>query len=939
MLGSLELRNSEGQVLSGILRQPKRLALLAYLALAKPRGFHRRDTLLALFWPELDSSHAHAALRKTLHVLRQAMGADVLLNRGDEELSLDSQLFTCDAWTFEGAAEEGRLRDAMELYRGKLLEGFHVSGASPDLDRWLDGEQRRLAKLAAEAAWTISADEESAGDPKAAVNWGQRAFDMALPDEPMLRRLLVLLDRDGDHAGALRAYERFAAYLSTEFEAEPAPESRALIEAIRDRTTISPDHLDSLTRRPDPRLESSPQVSKSRAAEHPEPRQEPIPVAAHSRWRGPLILVAFFAVASLIPVLLALRADDRPALDPNRVAVAPFRVFDPALEVWGEGVVDYLARSLDKAGAIRTLSPTAAVRAWEGRSDVASAGAMGRRTGSGLVVFGTLMGLGADSLRVNATVYDVAEEEVIGDIDIRGSADRVDGVVDSLTVEVLRHLRTARENVALAHASIGSRSMPALKAFLQGEQAFRNAAWDTARAFFARATELDTAFALAYSKLGATVLYSELGRDGWQHVLRAGELNHNLSRRDSLLVEVGAEVAAIVTGKVPPEEVKERAELAYATALYAAKEYPQDAGAWYTLGAVREHLYDNLGTTTAQMAEAYQRSLELDSAYAPAYRPTLRYVMDEGDIESARAYARQYLSLNPPDRVIGLPLLLDRLLDPEVEAADADRLLDSLPTEPLFLGWIRLWLLTDSTELAIRVARASAAREHDPRFWFTADRIVQRNLAAELAYRGHLREAFQIAGTEDSGWFQMLPPELAALGAVPEAAADSAFQVWLEEEPMEPRGVKYVLWWWAARADTGSIARYMVRREDPTNVEALAALALARGDTAGALEQFADWTPHWDADPYSVIIKSRLLAASGRVEEASAELERPFLQDWPLTSRVVWRLERARLSERLGRSEDARRDYRFVSEVWRYADPELKPYVEEAKAALERLGA
>jgi len=43
-------------------RQPKRLALLAYLCLATRGGAVRRDTVLALFWPELDQSRARAAL-------------------------------------------------------------------------------------------------------------------------------------------------------------------------------------------------------------------------------------------------------------------------------------------------------------------------------------------------------------------------------------------------------------------------------------------------------------------------------------------------------------------------------------------------------------------------------------------------------------------------------------------------------------------------------------------------------------------------------------------------------------------------------------------------------------------------------------------------------------------------------------------------------------
>ena len=53
-LGSMSLTSPEGEDLSSIRSQPKRLALLVYLALARPRAFHRRDTLLSLFWTDLD---------------------------------------------------------------------------------------------------------------------------------------------------------------------------------------------------------------------------------------------------------------------------------------------------------------------------------------------------------------------------------------------------------------------------------------------------------------------------------------------------------------------------------------------------------------------------------------------------------------------------------------------------------------------------------------------------------------------------------------------------------------------------------------------------------------------------------------------------------------------------------------------------------------------
>jgi hypothetical protein len=60
LLGSADLRDRDGRGALSVLAQPKRLALLAWLTRAT--GFHRRDTIIGLFWPELDVEHARAAL-------------------------------------------------------------------------------------------------------------------------------------------------------------------------------------------------------------------------------------------------------------------------------------------------------------------------------------------------------------------------------------------------------------------------------------------------------------------------------------------------------------------------------------------------------------------------------------------------------------------------------------------------------------------------------------------------------------------------------------------------------------------------------------------------------------------------------------------------------------------------------------------------------------
>jgi serine/threonine-protein kinase len=51
ILGPTDLRTADGRELRPVLQQPKRLALLAYLALAGPHHFRQRDSILGLFWP------------------------------------------------------------------------------------------------------------------------------------------------------------------------------------------------------------------------------------------------------------------------------------------------------------------------------------------------------------------------------------------------------------------------------------------------------------------------------------------------------------------------------------------------------------------------------------------------------------------------------------------------------------------------------------------------------------------------------------------------------------------------------------------------------------------------------------------------------------------------------------------------------------------------
>src|SRR5258705_4517789 len=76
----------------------------------------------------------------------------------------------------------------------------------------------------------------------------------------------------------------------------------------------------------------------------------------------------------------------------------------------------------------------------------------------------------------------------------------------------------------------------------------------------------------------------------------------------------------------------------------------------------------------------------------------------------------------------------------------------------------------------------------------------------------------------------------------------------------------------------------------------------------------------------------------GPTRQAVALLE-TFTPPVLLVEEVLFKLEAGRIYERLGQRDQAIAKYRFVVAAWRNADPELQPYVEEAKTALRRLSA
>jgi tetratricopeptide (TPR) repeat protein len=690
-----------------------------------------------------------------------------------------------------------------------------------------------------------------------------------------------------------------------------------------------------------------------------------------TRWRGWIVPAAALALLAAIAIALVRSRATAPAtLDANLVAVAPFDVVTPALHSWSEGLVDVLSRSLDGAGPLRTVSPTVILKRWTGRPDPASAAALGRRTGAGLVVFGALDRSGADSVRIRAALLDLGDKGAPPEVEVRGDTLRMDQLIDSLAVSLLRELNRTRSIGAVRQSSLGARSLPALKAFLRGEQFYRRALWDSSLAQYDRAIALDSTFALAYQRIGWVLGWQPPGAatygPGDKYGRLASAFNHGLAPRDSLLIVVhalqGTVFDAVNSDTEEPDYFAIKRRL-FVTLAEARRRYPGDPEFWYVLGEARWHVDDPGVATDDEALDAFDHAIALDSAFSPAYQhiPGIAIAVDLGDPARARRYLAAYVRLNPQeDKTSGLHLAAI-LLDPDKAGLpETRRLIEAAPGTSLFrasIEYLNTW--PDSAETAVLLLRSLAFGHHSMRGAITDSLRRRQLLAFALTQRGHLREAHQLqpvfAATER---WQDPYVRLALLGAVPVDTAAGAFRRAVERDlPAGVIGLIPVLPWWFAQRDTTVLKRFasqvdsIAPRDSARPVgnprryyaaeAARAYLTLLRGDSVGALQAFAslpDSTCGLVSCYAQKLTEARLLQAAGEERRAIelldrwVELQGDFSPPDPLAV-----LELARLAEHLGERDKAIKSYQYVANAWRHADPELQRYVEEARSGLTRL--
>jgi serine/threonine-protein kinase len=505
-LGVAELKGPEGRSVQSVLARPKLLGLLAYLAVASPRGFHRRDSLLPLLWEELDEDRARRALRQSLYHLRRALGEGAIVTHGDEEVGLDENVIWCDTAAFADALDRDSPQDALDLYRGHLLEGFNVAGAVV-FERWVDDRREELRRAARTAAWQLAERAEAEGDSSGAADWARRAVSLDPFDESLVCEAIALLDRAGNRSGAVREYEAFARRLDDELGLEPSPETRALAEAVRARSTAAPprEYIE----------EGSTAALEPAASELAGPEPAAAPAARPGRKRRPLIPVLAAAMAVVLIVAGILLWPDKQgpvstepyAPDPRSIAVLPFENLGGEAETdpFVSGIHEDILIHLYKIAGLRPISRTSVMEYRDTRKNLKE---IADELGVATVLEGGVQRVG-NRVRITVQLIDAeTDEHIWAEVYERNlTAENIFSIQTEISNQIAVALRarlSAEEAERIAYQP--TRSLEAYNAHLTAREYQRRwrASEENQRIAvqqYERAIELEPEFALAYADL------------------------------------------------------------------------------------------------------------------------------------------------------------------------------------------------------------------------------------------------------------------------------------------------------------------------------------------------------------------------------------------------------------------------------------------------------
>lgn len=221
----------------------KAIALAMYLAVTGEA--HSREHLASLLWGDMPEADAQTNLRQALSKLRPWFDSVLVVDK--QLVQFDRAACWVDVWeletgdgrreTADGGPETAgslsRLRERVALYRGDFLATLSVKNA-PEFEAWVIERRERYRMLTSEMLGRLVAQDMEAGEMDRARAELDRLLTLDPWNEQAHRTKMRLLARRGDKLQALAQFKTVRRILQDEFGVDPAVETIALYERIRD---------------------------------------------------------------------------------------------------------------------------------------------------------------------------------------------------------------------------------------------------------------------------------------------------------------------------------------------------------------------------------------------------------------------------------------------------------------------------------------------------------------------------------------------------------------------------------------------------------------------------------------------------------------------------------------------------------------------------------